>query len=51
VIYRDQRTRALDIHEIRVGRLHQAFQLVLSLLRLDGRVEEVDGELNEEKRD
>jgi len=36
--------RALDIHEIRVGRLHEPFEFVLSLLILWRRVEEVDGE-------
>jgi len=35
---------ALDIHEVRVGGLHKALKLVLLLLKLGRRVEEVDGE-------
>lgn len=34
---------ALDIHEVRVRRLHQALELVLPLLMLKGGVEEIDG--------
>ena len=37
-------TRALDVHEVGVGRLHEALELVLLLLELSGGVEEVDGE-------
>jgi hypothetical protein len=37
-------TGALDVHEVRVGRLHEALELVLPLLELSGGVEEVDGE-------
>jgi hypothetical protein len=38
-------TRAFDVHEVGVGRLHKALQLVGALLaRLEG-VEKIDGEL------
>ena len=37
-------TRALDVHEVGVGGLHEALELVLLLLELSGGVEEVDGE-------
>jgi hypothetical protein len=37
-------TRALHVHEVRVGRLHKALELVRALLGLRERVEEVDGE-------
>ena len=37
-----RRTRALDIHEIRVGGLHKTLELVAALLVLGGRVKEVD---------
>lgn len=35
---------ALDVHEVRVGRLHEPLELVRALLRLRERVEQVDGE-------
>ena len=37
-------TGALYVHEIRIGRLHDALQLVLLLFRFDGWVEQIDGE-------
>lgn len=37
-------TRALDVHEVGVGRLHEALELVLPLLELRRGVEEIDGE-------
>ena len=37
-------TRALDIHEVGVWRLHQALELVLLFLVFERWVEEVDGE-------
>lgn len=37
-------TRALDVHEVRVGGLHQTLELVASLFSLNGGVEQVDGE-------
>ncbi len=36
--------RALDVHEVGVGVLHQAFQLVLALLVLGSRVQKVFSE-------
>ena len=39
-----RRTRALDIHEVRVRRLYKSLELVLFLLGLDGGVEEINGE-------
>ncbi|OJT09594.1 hypothetical protein TRAPUB_13971 [Trametes pubescens] len=39
-----QRTRALDVHEVGVGGLHEALELVPALLGISGGVEEVDGE-------
>lgn len=36
--------RALDVHEIRVWRLHKSLELVLLLLELGRGVEEIDGE-------
>lgn len=37
-------TGAFDVHEERVGRLHEALELVLLLLVLVGGVQEIDGE-------
>lgn len=37
-------TRALDIHEERVGVLHKSLELVAASLLLGGGVEKVDGE-------
>jgi hypothetical protein len=42
-------TRALDVHEVRVGRLHQSLKLVGALFLFNGRVEEIDGQLVEIK--
>ena len=39
-----RRTRALHIHEIRVGGLYESLELVPSLLGISRRVEEIDGE-------
>jgi hypothetical protein len=39
-----EHTRALDIHEERVGRLHEALELVLLLLMGSGRVQQINGE-------
>jgi hypothetical protein len=36
---------ALDVHEVGVGALHKALELVSLLLVLDGGVKEIDGEL------
>lgn len=41
---RRQRTWALDVHEVGVGALHKALELVLLFLVLGRGVEEVDGE-------
>ena len=38
------RTRALDVHEIRVWRLYQTLELVPAGLSGGGGVEEIDGE-------
>ena len=38
------RTRALDVHEVRVGGRHKTLELVPALLGLSGGVEEVNGE-------
>jgi hypothetical protein len=38
------RTGAFDIHEVGVGGLYEALELVLALFKLGGGVEEVDGE-------
>ena len=45
------RTRALDVHEIRVWRLHKSLELVLLLLELGRGVEEIDGESLEDVED
>ena len=37
-------TRALDVHEVRVWRLHKSLELVLLLLEFGRGVEEIDGE-------
>lgn len=37
-------TRALHIHEVRVGGLHETLELVALLLSLRERVKEIDGE-------
>ena len=38
------RTWALDVHEVRVWRLHQTLELVAAGLRGGSGVEEIDGE-------
>jgi hypothetical protein len=38
------RTWAFDVHEVRVGGLHETLQLVLLQLGLSRGVEEIDGE-------
>lgn len=37
-------TRALNVHEVRVGGLHKTLELVLLSLVFGGGVEEIDGE-------
>ena len=39
-----EHTWALDVHEVRVRRLYQTFELVPASLRGGGRVKEIDGE-------
>ena len=39
-------TRALDVHEERVGALYKALELVLASFAGSGRVEKIDGQLN-----
>jgi hypothetical protein len=41
---RMERTWTFNVHEKRVWRLHQAFELVLLFLVLSGWVKEIDGE-------
>ncbi len=41
--------RALDVHEVAVGMLHQALQLVLALLLFGTRVEQVLRKLKRER--
>jgi hypothetical protein len=40
-----QTTRALDIHEVRVGRLHKSLKLVGALLVFNRGVKKIDGQL------
>jgi len=40
--------RALDVHKVRVGRLHQSLKLVRALFLFNRRVEEIDGQLQAE---
>jgi len=43
--------RALDIHEVRVGRLYESLQLVGLLLKSVGRVQEINSQLLLKKSD
>ena len=38
-------TRTLNVHEVRVGRLHKSLELVRALLVFNGRVKKIDGQL------
>lgn len=40
-----QAAGALDVHEVRVGRLYESLELVGALLVLDGGVKKIDGQL------
>ena len=42
-------TRTLDVHKVRVGRLHKPLELMLPLLVLGRRVEQIDGESLDDK--